>query len=716
MSKFSPKFKKKYHEEVIEIGDEILSCKDINTEDGLVVANGYPISSSPDVIQNEKEETDGLFITSSPRRYSSDLLGSGGVYRTQSFDPNLFDIRQVSSEKIAEQLTLIDLALLKSIRLEEFQNCCWTKKDKLNFAPNIVKFSQRFNHTSFWVVRDILNEENARLRAEIIGQFIRIGRRLFELNNLHSLVAVVLAIQSTPIHRLTNTWKHVSRRDRSIFDKLSEFVSEEENYCRLREHMHKIDMPCIPHLGMYQKDLVYLDTLSKYPNANDEDRLRHSKEVEKIIQFIHQCQNSRYDDLMPRKHIQNYLNSVRYIDELQKFYEDDNFQLSLQREPNVSIRKGSHLVISTRPPPYPNSLRSSKSHEDLLTPLKPEITGPTLLIPDGLVTPPRRPLSGGFSESDITRTSSEFKVPSLPGPRISSSNPTVRTTNPKGSTLPANFQPSMEEMKKLGSKSVEGTKITENIPLLKVKSASPAGGGKKRLGHSKSNSVGTNVLTVLGIGKLQSHSRGGSPDLPLHPISLLDDSILDDTFLSSTTTGGITTPEYFTPPISVASSSSADVHSFDEEAEVFLKDSIELDENISITTLEEAEVIRDGILKRRVLIKNGKSTQLKFAHNYWVQLTAKSIILLPSKYKETRKQPKSKKLKGTVLLGCRVKYRDTSLKDTQFIIIDDRGNQTKYTANSSEEANDWVKDIRTAIEKEEIKLRRREEEQPLIKF
>ena len=54
MSKFSPKFKKKYHEEVIEIGDEILSCKDIE-EDGLVVANGYPISSSPDVIQNEKE-------------------------------------------------------------------------------------------------------------------------------------------------------------------------------------------------------------------------------------------------------------------------------------------------------------------------------------------------------------------------------------------------------------------------------------------------------------------------------------------------------------------------------------------------------------------------------------------------------------------------------------------------------------------------------------
>ena len=60
MSKFSPKFKKKYHEEVIEIGDEILSCDDINTEDGLVVANGYPISSTPDVIQDEKEVNSDL--------------------------------------------------------------------------------------------------------------------------------------------------------------------------------------------------------------------------------------------------------------------------------------------------------------------------------------------------------------------------------------------------------------------------------------------------------------------------------------------------------------------------------------------------------------------------------------------------------------------------------------------------------------------------------
>ena len=49
---------------------------------------------------------------------------------------------------LQEQLTLIDLALLKSIRRDEFQNCNWTKKEKQTLSPNIVAVSRRFNHVS----------------------------------------------------------------------------------------------------------------------------------------------------------------------------------------------------------------------------------------------------------------------------------------------------------------------------------------------------------------------------------------------------------------------------------------------------------------------------------------------------------------------------------------------------------------------------------------
>ena len=38
--------------------------------------------------------------------------------------------------------------------------------------------------------------------------------------------------------------------------------------------MSNVEPPCIPHLGLHQKDLIYLDTLSKRPGATMEDRMQ----------------------------------------------------------------------------------------------------------------------------------------------------------------------------------------------------------------------------------------------------------------------------------------------------------------------------------------------------------------------------------------------------------------------------------------------------------
>ncbi|KAM7388504.1 hypothetical protein PAMP_024674 [Pampus punctatissimus] len=88
----------------------------------------------------------------------------------------------------------------------ELSSCGWNKKEKHSSAPNVVAFTRRFNQTSFWVVREILHAQTLKIRAEVLSLYIRTAKKLCDMNNLHAVMAVVSALQSAPIFRLTKTW------------------------------------------------------------------------------------------------------------------------------------------------------------------------------------------------------------------------------------------------------------------------------------------------------------------------------------------------------------------------------------------------------------------------------------------------------------------------------------------------------------------------------
>uniref|UniRef100_G3PNR3 Ral GEF with PH domain and SH3 binding motif 2 n=1 Tax=Gasterosteus aculeatus aculeatus TaxID=481459 RepID=G3PNR3_GASAC len=306
---------------------------------------------------------------------SGSLSDKGSSDLKKSFDAVVFDVLKVTPEEYAGQITLMDSPVFKAIQPEELSSCGWNKKEKHSSSPNVVAFTRRFNQTSFWVVREILHAQTLKIRAEVLSVYIRTAKKLCDMNNLHAVMAVVSALQSAPIFRLSKTWALLSRKDKATFDRLDYLMSKEDNYKRLRDFISSQSMvSCIPYLGMYLSDLTYID--SAYPSTGSIlENEQRSNLMNNILRIISDLQRSCTYDVAVLPHVQKYLNSVRYIEELQKFVEDDNYKLSQKIEPGSSTprvnppREGRStrllllsLVLSHLPPcPPPPGQEASAS-------------------------------------------------------------------------------------------------------------------------------------------------------------------------------------------------------------------------------------------------------------------------------------------------------------------------------------------------------------------
>eukprot|EP00111_Clytia_hemisphaerica_P007001 TCONS_00020301-protein len=182
---------------------------------------------------------------------------------------------------VAANMTLLEHYLYSKISFNEFVSCQWTKKDKNERAPGIMRFIDRFNHVTSIISYGVVHGSTIEYRSQIIEFWIKTAAHCRDLNNFNACVEIVSALNASAVHRLKKSWEQVSKPLREVFNDLDTLVSADRSFKNLREAVHMCNPPCVPYLGCYLSDLLFAHEGGKTFNGGG------------LVNFAKMCRVSR---------------------------------------------------------------------------------------------------------------------------------------------------------------------------------------------------------------------------------------------------------------------------------------------------------------------------------------------------------------------------------------------------------------------------------------
>eukprot|EP00123_Amoebidium_parasiticum_P002271 comp13519_c1_seq1/m.9077 comp13519_c1_seq1/g.9077 ORF comp13519_c1_seq1/g.9077 comp13519_c1_seq1/m.9077 type:complete len:588 (-) comp13519_c1_seq1:167-1930(-) len=170
------------------------------------------------------------------------------------------NLLELSVDDVADQLAWLAWKSFSLVRVCELKGCAWNKPDKRSTAPTVVSDIELFNFLTQWTVTMVLTQEDLKIRAKTITWLLALDRACVERRNYAAAKAITAALGTAAVHRLRVTWGLVGGKQQRTYEELQDLLTEEGNYQKLRELLNRATRPAVPYLGMYLRDLTFLET------------------------------------------------------------------------------------------------------------------------------------------------------------------------------------------------------------------------------------------------------------------------------------------------------------------------------------------------------------------------------------------------------------------------------------------------------------------------
>ena len=164
-----------------------------------------------------------------------------------------------STEELAVEITRIDWTMYWAIRPRDFVRYVTiphSQKVRPGHVDHIGMMTKQFNHLALFVSGMILLRDKAKHRARMLEKFMELAFKVRVMNNYHALGAIVAALNSEAIVRLTQTQELISQDLHKKFLSLKILMSHQKSHAAYRMAWENSPAERIPFLPRIQEDLT----------------------------------------------------------------------------------------------------------------------------------------------------------------------------------------------------------------------------------------------------------------------------------------------------------------------------------------------------------------------------------------------------------------------------------------------------------------------------
>lgn len=121
------------------------------------------------------------------------------------------------------------------------------------------------------------------------------------------MTAIISALGTAPILRLSRTWQQVNPKTHALLESMRQLIATTKNFGQYREALQVANPPCIPFLGVYLTDLIFIeDGIPSLVKNTELINFAKRHKTAEVIRDIQQYQNVPYS-LTPVPELQDWI-------------------------------------------------------------------------------------------------------------------------------------------------------------------------------------------------------------------------------------------------------------------------------------------------------------------------------------------------------------------------------------------------------------------------